>query len=506
MMTWVESLDIIQMEVKRIGKNFGSGAESFFALLRFYIWINIVVSIVVTLFLIVPVSLSKRDEPRVSFELTDIFTAEGYLQDSELFFGFYTNTNATLPTLWKHYGTEEGYFYTVAGSYVFYIVLSVIMIFRSYTLQYRDKTDSYSRQLVSRVFSGWEMSLDDHNAAQALRAKNIDQLQYILQKKERVKKSKWHRLGLGLSLFVLCGIFAGVGYSLYELVPFNQEHGKYVLPLVIQGIMLIYPVLQYGLSFIEKLTPTVRILMNVSRDFLLSIAMLGAVVVYWLTQTNDDSTCWETRIGQELYRLLVYFFIVIVLGNLVIEFLWFLLGQCGLKQKPEFSISGSTSYLIYSQLLTWVGFYYSPFLPLVQTLNLFCMFIIKDFISLRLICKASPKIWSNSRTKFFYQVLSILSLMLAIVPYSYVLTNLRHSRTCGPFVNLDSDYPLYAMDFLKNFFLFLPTVAGMVDMLALISCYYLHSLVSSKKKYAAVLKAELNLAKEENKEALNSMQ
>jgi len=163
-----------------------------------------------------------------------------------------------------------------------------------------------------------------------------------------------------------------------------------------------------------------------------------------------------------------------------------------------FDTSSNTSFLLFSQLVTWIGFYYSPLLPLIETAILFFMFYIK-LGSLYLNCRASPKIWISSTTQFVYQVLTTLSLLLAVIPYVYVITNLKKSSGCGPFAEIQEEYPFYAMDFLQNFFLFLPVVVGCLVVTALVICYYVHSLASGKKKYGKTLRRQLQQAVNELK-------
>ena len=46
-------------------------------------------------------------------------------------------------------------------------------------------------------------------------------------------------------------------------------------------------------------------------------------------------------------------------------------------QSPEFDIGRNTVYLIYAQTLAWIGFYFSPLLPVVFIIILPITFYIK---------------------------------------------------------------------------------------------------------------------------------
>ena len=75
----------------------------------------------------------------------------------------------------------------------------------------------------------------------------------------------------------------------------------------------------------------------------LSSLFIGASVllirVYWTE--HSDVPCSETIIGQEMYRLVIFYFLIIIILNLVIETVnSFLFYKMGLKflPEPEFDI------------------------------------------------------------------------------------------------------------------------------------------------------------------------
>ena len=75
----------------------------------------------------------------------------------------------------------------------------------------------------------------------------------------------------------------------------------------------------------------------------LSSLFIGASVllirVYWTE--HSDTPCTETIIGQEMYRLVIFYFLIIILLNLVIETVnSVLFYKMGLKflPEPEFDI------------------------------------------------------------------------------------------------------------------------------------------------------------------------
>ena len=88
--------------------------------------------------------------------------------------------------------------------------------------------------------------------------------------------------------------------------------------------------------------------------FLLSALLL--IRVFWIL--NDDTACVETKLGQEMYRLLIFYFFITIILNMIVETIWsFLYFKGGLEEwlpEPEFDIRhgsvlnnlGSTSSLL----------------------------------------------------------------------------------------------------------------------------------------------------------------
>ena len=50
-------------------------------------------------------------------------------------------------------------------------------------------------------------------------------------------------------------------------------------------------------------------------------------------------------------------------------------------EMPEFDIGRNTVYLIYAQTVTWIGFYFSPLLPVILIVILVITFYLKMVIT-----------------------------------------------------------------------------------------------------------------------------
>ncbi|XP_023332660.1 uncharacterized protein LOC111704606 [Eurytemora carolleeae] len=131
------------------------------------------------------------------------------------------------------------------------------------------------------------MSIDDTDCASAIREKNLRSLQEMLKKKGQRSKPKLESKTLltrcVVSLLVM-GLLAGVGFGLYKLREAEKTNeAVYIIPIVIQGIMLLLPWLFSVISQLEKWSAQDGIFVRLTRSFLLAGVMLGVIVGFSLS-------------------------------------------------------------------------------------------------------------------------------------------------------------------------------------------------------------------------------
>lgn len=96
----------------------------------------------------------------------------------------------------------------------------------------------------------------------------------------------------------------------------------------------------------------------------------------------NSQKCWETWIAQNIYRLIVIDFVIVVfLGSIwrsirffIYKFLWRRIGI------SEFNISRGSLGLIFNQTLLWIGIFFSPPLAAIIVLKMIATFYLKVIV------------------------------------------------------------------------------------------------------------------------------
>lgn len=70
--------------------------------------------------------------------------------------------------------------------------------------------------------------------------------------------------------------------------------------------------------------PRTTIHIRLFRNFLLEITIVAVLLGFWMTR-YENFDCWETKIGQEVYRILITDFFIHTLGTCLYYFIRFLI-------------------------------------------------------------------------------------------------------------------------------------------------------------------------------------
>ncbi|EEC05783.1 hypothetical protein IscW_ISCW003598 [Ixodes scapularis] len=148
--------------------------------------------------------------------------------------------------------------------------------------------------------------------------------------------------------------------------------------------------------------------------------------------------CWETAVGQQIYKLTILDFLVSVALVFVLECpRKFLVTRfdCRLTRligQQEFNIPNRVLDLVYSQTLCWLGTFYCPLLPAISIIKYFIIFYVQKF-TLMHNSQPSQTPYRASRSNTFFVVVLLMALFLAVMPFAYALVEIPPSLACGPF-------------------------------------------------------------------------
>ncbi|XP_064890270.1 transmembrane channel-like protein 6 isoform X3 [Columba livia] len=402
----------------------------------------------------------------------------GSFTHSLLYYGYYSNTTLNEPCASSPnsstcplappplpYNMPLAYVFSVGVSFLVTCVLLVYSVSRSFGESYR--VGSSAGDLAVKVFCAWDFKVVQRRSVK-LQCENIcTQLKELLaeQRSRSRSRSLCQRLGhcavlllaWAVSLGTVLGGVLAVHHVSQHMHTVQQElraqgSGRQqreavllVLPLTVSLLNTLLPHLYTLLARWERQdSPAAQVYVAICRNLILKMVVLGLLCYQWLSRRVVCSMeeCWETCVGQDLYRFMVIDFMFTLLDTLFRELLWRLILEKRLKrkQKPEFDIARNVLELIYGQTLTWLGVLFAPLLPAVQTLKLLLLFYIKKS-SLMRNCRAPSTPWQASRmSTIFITLLCFPSFLGAAVFLSYTIWAVRPSETCGPFRGLETIY------------------------------------------------------------------
>ncbi|CAH1271341.1 TMC3 [Branchiostoma lanceolatum] len=234
--------------------------------------------------------------------------------------------------------------------------------------------------------------------------------------------------------------------------------------------------------------------------------------------------CWETIVGQEMFKLSVFDMIATVVTALIFDFLrglfvrfanycwcWDLEG--GIPGYGEFGVAENVLHLIYNQGMIWMGAFFSPCLPLLNVLKLIALMYFRSWAVI--MCNTPhQRVFRASRSNNFYFVLLLIMLFLSMLPTGYVMVSIEPSRNCGPFSGRRRMFDIIS-ETVKNSFpgwftvvLSYMSTAGIiipVIMLLVMAIYYLQSMVHAYKEANNDLRMQLEYERTEGKRKVFEM-
>ncbi|KFQ09621.1 Transmembrane channel-like 5, partial [Haliaeetus albicilla] len=466
-------LQLWHKTLKTIGAKFGTSVLSYFLFLKWLIIFNIFSFLMNFSFITIP-QLVAAEPNNLSFMGLELLTGAGYFQQTVLYYGFYTN--ATISKI------ENGSSYNMQLAYIFSVGIYFVICFLTLLFS---MAKSFSRNFInphthsgnaSKLLCTWDFNITSEKSVK-LTQKNLstqikedladvnrEVLNFSLT--ERVVHIVIHLVSWAASLGTAVAACAGVYFlSINNLKLFVKEHkndlesqaAMLVLPVATSLLNAFIPFFYSWLGHLERFqTPGHQIYVTITRNIILKISIVGILCYYWLNiVAASESQCWETLVGQDIYRLIVVDFMFCLLGSFFGEFLRRIIGTtvCVSLGLPEFDIGRNVLDLIYAQTLTWIGILFSPLLPGIQMISFSIVFYVKK-VSLLMNCQPPRKVWRTAQmTTSFMFLLFFPSFLGVLSVIGVTVWRLKPSEECGPFRGLSSMYAAVSewIEILENY-------------------------------------------------------
>ncbi|XP_019724595.1 transmembrane channel-like protein 7 isoform X2 [Hippocampus comes] len=427
-MLWRKSL-------QQIGGNFGGGVQSYFLLLRFLVLLNLVSFLLIAGFVVIPsivlravhsspanhtgpeecMKYDPNPQGLVAFYnyVLDFLSGMGFMEYSYLFYGYYSNTLVGDRNF--SYNIPLAYLFTV----VFYFAFCLICIMARMGTAARIAVatgGSAAGNYSMIVFTGWDYGCLGDRATK-LKQKNIHyRLQVDLE--EQLMKERAASLTLSQKVvlytlriflgFVALGLIGAACFSIFEATVFSQRRSgqigilglilEYLPSIVITAGNFLVPLLCEQIALVERYRPSTTVILALLRSVFLRLVSLGVLLfTLWgqikcqvdlekcdLCQYNhEEYPCWETRVGQEMYKLTLFDLIVTIGALVLVEFPRRMLVDNWSNKvarwvgRQEFVVSANVLNLVDGQTVVWTGALFCPLLPLINTAKFVILFYCK---------------------------------------------------------------------------------------------------------------------------------
>ncbi|KAG5856356.1 hypothetical protein ANANG_G00007130 [Anguilla anguilla] len=548
--------------LQKIGGHFGGGVQSYFLFLRFLVVLNFLSFLLIASFVLVPsivfqshnsgnnntVNISAGKEECTTYDpnpqglvhfytyFIDLLTGTGFMEYSYLFYGYYNNTEVITNDF--SYNIPLAYLLTAGFYFIFCLICIVIRMGSAVRIAVKTggkAVGGYS----TLVFTGWDYGLQGDRAVRLKQNSIRYQLQVDLEE-ERIKLKAasltlaqivgLYSLRAFLNLIVLA-LIGGSFYGIFLATEFSQGYQgtdfvslvvEYLPSIVITAANFLVPFLCDQIALLERHSPSTTVILALLRAVFLRMISLGVLLFTLWSQitcrTAERGTCqpcgynhtlypcWETRVGQEMYKLAMFDFITVIAVMILVEFpRRMVVDHCSCKLvkfvgRQEFVVPQNVLGLVYGQTVVWVGALFCPLLPVINTVKFVIIFYCKR-ITLFYNCRPADRTFRSTSSNFFFLLVLLFGWMLACLTLIYSVAVIHPSMSCGPFLSLTTMWRVvpnsfYSLsDTTREFLLFIGSQAFSVPlfMLSCVVLAYVAALASVYGQSVSLLRAQLKL-------------
>ncbi|XP_075686299.1 transmembrane channel-like protein 5 isoform X2 [Rhinoderma darwinii] len=456
----LEALQLWHSTLKVIGGKFGTSILSYFNFIKWLLMFNIFSFVVNFSFITIPQFVDMAPN-NLSFTGLELLTGAGYFENTVLYYGYYSNGTIRKDANLAPYNMQLAYIFTIG----LYMVTCFLILLFSMAKSFRNNfinPASFSGN-AAKLLCSWDFSINNEKAVKLKKIHLSTQIKETLAEKlmEALKLSlsqKLARFSVHVTAWIISsglavGCCAGVYYLCLkvsdsaessELNELTKQAATLLVPVVVALINLTMPLVYSMFGLIEKFKyPQHQVYVVIMRNVLLKFSIIGILCYYWLEKiAGSKQECWESYIGQDIYRLVVIDFLFVLFGSFFGEFVRKIIGTycCKTLGIPEFDIARNVLDLIYAQTLAWIGIFFSPLLPIIQMIKLFIIFYVKK-VSLMMNCIPPRRAWRASQmTTVFIFLLFFPSFAGVLCVMGVTLWRRKPSEMCGPFRTLPTPY------------------------------------------------------------------
>jgi hypothetical protein len=565
-------LELWRHSLKKIEGNFGTGVVAYFLFIKWLMFLNLFIFLFILLFIIIPALVLVPQESPVNATLVeecsktyfnlsvdsgflDWVQGTGNMERTIMFYGYYT---------YKLVSADGGphFYYNLSLAY---IAIAVVYLLGSLAVMVKSAAQGFKERLVegegqfyqycNLVFGGWDYCIHNEKSANIKHKALYIEMKACLEaeklEEERQNRSRDEMIKLVLIrciinlivLVVLSGALTLIYYTFY----FSQEKLKkdllspdtelehlykfileFLPSIVIVGLNLLVPNLFAYLVSFERYSPLFVLRITLLRTVLLRLASL-IMLMFSLKDIiicddpdscscEDHPVCWETYVGQQVYKLVILDFVTHILITFALNWPRMLIAKYSKSKvakfigEQEFELPKHVLDLVYSQTLCWLGSFYAPILPLVAMLECCLLFHIKKFACL-VNSKPSSTVYRASRSNSLFMVVLLISFIVAVLPVAFAIAEILPSKSCGPFRGHLSTWSVVVDSFdqlpvwIKSILFFFGTAGFAVPaFIVLVLClYYFYAVSAANKQMVMVLKNQLVLEGHDKQFLLNRL-
>ncbi|XP_050620164.1 transmembrane channel-like protein 8 isoform X3 [Macaca thibetana thibetana] len=485
-------LGLWEAALYEIGGLFGTGIRSYFTFLRFLLLLNLLSLLLTASFVLLPLAWLRPPDPGPALNLTHQCPGSRQSQPGVLRFHnqlWHVLTGRAFTNTYLFYGAyrvgpESSSVYSIRLAYLLSPLACLLLCFcgtlRRMVKGLPQKTllgQGYQAPLSAKVFSSWDFCIrvqeaaiiKKHEISNEFKVELEEGRRFQLMQQQTRAQRACHLLSY-LRVNILIGLLVvGAISAIFWATKYSQDNKEeslflllqYLPPGVIALVNFLGPLLFTFLVQLENYPPNTEVNLTLMWCVVLKLASLG-MFSFSLGQTilciGRDKTscesygynacdyqCWENSVGEELYKLSIFnFLLTVAFAFLVTLPRRLLVDQFSGRfwawlEREEFLVPKNVLDIVAGQTVTWMGLFYCPLLPLLNSVFLFLTFYIKKYTLLKN-SRASSRPFRASSSTFFFQLVLLLGLLLAAVPLGYVVSSIHSSWDCGLFTNYSAPW------------------------------------------------------------------